>query len=225
MNSDIFIELSLIMAFTAAVVFIMRLLKQPLIIGYILTGILVGPSVFNFIQEPEVIESLGKFGIALLLFVVGLGLNYRVVKEVGRTAVLTGVGQVLFTTLIAYVFVQAIGFSGTNALFIAVSMAFSSTIIILKLLNDKKEQNKLYGKISIGFLLVQDVLATIALVMASASSSGSLEADDFMILALKAAVLFSGLWLATQYILKPTAKFFSRSQELLFLFTIAWGLA
>jgi Kef-type K+ transport system membrane component KefB len=223
MHSDIFIEISLILAATAAVAVVMRLLKQPLIIGYILTGIIVGPSFLDLVKEPEIIESLGKFGIALLLFVVGLGLNYKVVKEVGRTAVLTGVGQVLFTTIIAYVLVQALGFSGTDALFIAVAMAFSSTIIILKLLNDKKEQNKLYGKIAIGFLLVQDVLATIALVIASASGSGSLDFDDLLLLVLKGAVLFSGLWLVTQFILKPTAKFLSRSQELLFLFTLAWG--
>lgn len=223
MHSDIFVEFSLILAATAVIAVIMRLLKQPLIIGYILTGILVGPSVFNFIQEPELVESLGKFGIALLLFVVGLGLNYHVVKEVGKASILTGVGQVTFTTLIAYVFVQAIGFSGISALYIAVAMAFSSTIIILKLLNDKKEQNKLYGKISIGFLLVQDVLATLALVIASASGNGSLDVESFVVLLLKAIMLFTGLWILTQIVLKPTAKFLSRSQELLFLFTIAWG--
>jgi Kef-type K+ transport system membrane component KefB len=223
MHSDIFVELSLILAVTALIAMIMRLLKQPLIIGYILTGIIAGPSFLDLVNEPEIIESLGKFGIALLLFIVGLGLNYKVVKEVGRTAVLTGVGQVLFTTIIAYVLVQSLGFNGADALFVAVAMAFSSTIIILKLLNDKKEQNKLYGKIAIGFLLVQDILATIALVLASASGSGSLEIDDLILLVLKGAALFSGLWLITQFILKPTAKFLSRSQELLFLFTLAWG--
>lgn len=223
MSSDIFVELSLILAVTATIAVVMRLLKQPLIIGYIVTGILVGPSVFNFLQEPEVVESLGKFGIALLLFVVGLGLNYRVIKEVGKASVLTGIGQVTFTTLIAYMFVQALGFSGASALYISVAMAFSSTIIILKLLNDKKEQNKLHGKISIGFLLVQDVLATVALVLASASGSGSLGPADITILILKAAMLFAGLYLITQFVLRPTEKFFSKSQELLFLFTIAWG--
>jgi Kef-type K+ transport system membrane component KefB len=223
MHSDIFIELSLVLAVTATIAIVMRLLKQPLIIGYILTGILVGPSVFNFLQEPEIVESLGKFGIALLLFVVGLGLNYQVIKEVGKASVLTGIGQVAFTTIIAFTFVQALGYTGASAIYIAVAMAFSSTIIILKLLNDKKEQNKLYGKISIGFLLVQDVLATVALVLASASGSGSLETSDIVVLILKASMLFAGLWLLTQYFLRPTANFFSRSQELLFLFTIAWG--
>lgn len=223
MEHDIFVELSLIIAATALVATIMRLLRQPLIIGYILTGIIVGPSVLDIVNEPETIESLGKFGIALLLFVVGLGLNYKVVKEVGKTSVLTGFGQVLITTFVAFGLTRAIGFSTVDAIYTSVAMAFSSTIIILKLLNDKKEQNKLYGKISIGFLLVQDVTATIALVIASASNNGSVNFADFGFLALKALGLFTGLWILTQIFLKPTAKFFSRSQELLFLFTIAWG--
>lgn len=223
MEHDIFVELSIVIAATALVASVMRVLRQPLIIGYILTGIILGPSVFDFVKDTELIESLGKFGIALLLFVVGLGLNFRVVKEVGKTSVLTGVGQVLITTIAAFGLTKAIGFSTIEAVYASVAMAFSSTIIILKLLNDKKEQNKLYGKISIGFLLVQDVIATIALVIASASSSGSLKANDFLVLSIKGLFLFAGLWIATQLILKPTVKFFSRSQELLYLFTLAWG--
>jgi Kef-type K+ transport system membrane component KefB len=223
MHSDLFTELSLVLALAAGVAIIARLFKQPLIIAYIVTGILVGPSVLDFLKDPEAIESFGKFGIALLLFIVGLGLNVAAVKEVGKPAVLTGVGQVMFTTIIAFVLTTALGYDTTASIYIAVAMAFSSTIIILKLLNDKKEQNKLYGKISIGFLLVQDVIATIALVVASASSSGSLEFGDFLVLLGKAAALTVALVIATQFILKPLSKFLSRSQELLFLFTLAWG--
>jgi Kef-type K+ transport system membrane component KefB len=223
MSHDLFTELSLVLALAAGLSIIARMLRQPLIIAYIVTGVLVGPSVFDFLKDPEAIESFGKFGIALLLFIVGLGLNYKAVKEVGKSAVFTGVGQVLFTTLIVYILTQALGYGMTESIYIAVAMAFSSTIIVLKLLNDKKEQNKLYGKISIGFLLVQDVIATIALVVASASSSGSLELDDFLFLLSKALILAGILYLASHYILKPLSRFLAKSQELLFLFTLAWG--
>jgi len=222
-HSDLFTELSVVLAISAVVAILMRVLKQPLIIAYIITGILVGPSIFNYLKEPEAIESFGKFGIALLLFIVGLGLNFKAVKEVGKAAVFTGVGQVIITTLISFVITHALGYGTTEALYISVAMAFSSTIIILKLLNDKKEQNKLYGKISIGFLLVQDVIATLALVVASASGSGRLQIDDLVILLAKAIGLGVGLILASKFILRPLASFLSRSQELLFLFTLSWG--
>ncbi len=223
MHHDLFAELSTVLALTAGVALLARLLKQPLIIAYIVTGILVGPSAFNLLGDPEAIESFGKFGIALLLFIVGLGLNYKAVKEVGKTAVFTGVGQVVCTTAIGFFVSKVLNYSVTESIYIAVALAFSSTIIVLKLLNDKKEQNKLYGKISIGFLLVQDVIATLALVVASASSSGSLQLSDFAILFAKGVLLACALYGANKLLLTPIAKFLSRSQELLFLFTLSWG--
>lgn len=202
---------------------LMRALRQPLIIGHILTGILVGPSVFGLVRSPETIEAFGSFGIALLLFIVGLGLNPRVVKEVGRVSLLTGAGQVLFTSLFGYALVRSLGYNAVAAFYISVALTFSSTIIILKLLNDKKEQNKLYGKISIGFLLVQDLIATIALLVASATGRGGFGLETFTTLAIKGLVLGVLLFLVTHYVLRPLTAFLSRSQELLFLFALAWG--
>lgn len=223
MHGNVFVEVSALIAFSAGIAMVMRFLRQPLIIGYIITGLLVGPSLLSIVQTPETIDLLGNFGVALLLFIVGLGLNPKVIKEVGRVSVLTGVGQVVFTTLIGYFIASQLGYDSTTALYISVGLAFSSTIIILKLLNDKKEQNKLFGKISIGFLLVQDILATIALVIASASSQGSVNVDDFLMLFGKALGAIIAIFLVTKFIIKPMTNFLSKTQELLFLFSIAWG--
>lgn len=220
---DVFTELSLLMAIGLGVSIVMKLLKQPLIVGHIFTGILVGPVVFGVIKDTETIEVLSKFGITLLLFIVGLGLNPKVVKEVGKTAVITGVGQVFFTTGVGYIVTKAFGYDNTTALYISVALAFSSTIIILKLLNDKKEQNKLYGKIAIGFLLVQDIIATFALLIASASKGSGLQITDFSILLVKGAAAAMLLFAVTHYVVRPATNFLSKSQELLFLFAIAWG--
>ncbi len=219
-----FSEISLLIAFSAGVALLMRALKQPLIIGHILTGIIVGPSLLGFVQSPETVGLLGEFGIALLLFVVGLGLNPKVVREVGKVAVFTGVGQILFTVLFATLLTRALGYSTIESLYLSVAMAFSSTIIILKLLSDKKEQNKLYGKISIGFLLVQDVVATFALVIASASGRGDLSVGGILELCLIGLWLGAAIWSVMHVILRPMTAFLSRSQEMLFLFTIAWAL-
>jgi Kef-type K+ transport system membrane component KefB/Trk K+ transport system NAD-binding subunit len=219
----IFTEISLLLAISAGIALLMRYLRQPLIIGHILTGILVGPSLLGLVSSPETIEVFGSFGIALLLFIVGLGLNPRVVKEVGRVSLLTGVGQVLFTSFFGFMLVRALGYSAVAAFYISIALTFSSTIIILKLLTDKKEQNKLYGKISIGFLLVQDLIATVALLLASATGRGGLSYDALLALSVKGLILGLLLFIVSHYVLRPMTGFLSRSQELLFLFALSWG--
>jgi Kef-type K+ transport system membrane component KefB/Trk K+ transport system NAD-binding subunit len=225
MEHALFIELSLIIAIGTGVSILMRLLKQPLIIGYIITGLLVGPTVFDLVTSGETLTVFSDMGIALLLFLVGLGLNPRVIKEVGKVAVLTGVGQVAFTTFFGYLIVSALtDLSKTATLYVAIGLAFSSTIIILKLLSDKKEQTRLHGKIATGFLLIQDILATFALLFVSANGSGGLNAEDLLLLFLKGMVLAAGIYLVTSLILPRLTKTIAGSQELLFLFAIAWGL-
>ena len=221
---DVFTELSLIIAIGAGVSLVMRLLKQPLIIGHIVTGIIVGPSLLSLVESADTIEIFSKIGIALLLFIIGLGLNPKVIKEVGRVSLLTGLGQVVFTVLLGLAVTTLYGYGLVAGLYIAVALAFSSTIIILKLLTDKKEHNKLYGKISIGFLLVQDIIATIALVVASTSAKGTgLGVGDIVFLLLKAGIIIALVVAFTHFVIRPMNSVLARSQELLFLFAVAWG--
>lgn len=223
MNSTIFVEISALLVISAAIGMVMRWLRQPLLIGYILTGLIVGPSILHLIKTPETIDVLGSFGVALLLFIVGLGLNPRVIKEVGKVSLLAGVGQISLTTGIGFVLARALGYNNVTSLYIALALAFSSTIIILKLLSDRREQNKLFGKITIGVLIIQDIVASLALVIASAGSSGSFSFDQFTWLFVKGVLLVCSAILVTQLIIKPLNNFLSRSQELLFLFALAWG--
>lgn len=220
---SIFTEISLLLVLAAAMAMIMRALKQPLIIGHILIGLIVGPAVLGIVDSPEAIELLGNFGIALLLFIVGLGLNPKVIKEVGKVSLLTGLGQVIFTSAIGFWVTTLLGYDPMAAFYIAVALTFSSTIIILKLLTDKKEQNKLYGKIAIGFLLVQDIVATFALVIASASGQGNLNVQDIALLAIKGIGLAVATFLVANLVVRRLSGFLARSQEMLFLFAIAWG--
>lgn len=223
MHNNIFTEISLVIAFATLVALLMRKLKQPLIIGHILSGILLGPAVFGVIRSNETIELMGSFGIALLLFLVGLGLNPRIIKEVGKVSLLTGLGQILFTTAAGVGVSMLFGYDLIPSLYIAIALTFSSTIIILKLLTDKREHNKLYGKISIGFLLVQDIAATIALVIASASGGKNISASSIGLLVLKGLMLILVTIALAQFVIKPMSNFLSKTQELLFLFAIAWG--
>ena len=223
MHNNIFTEISLVIGFATIMAMFMRRLKQPLIIGHILTGILLGPAVFGVIKSSDTIQLFGSFGIALLLFLVGLGLNPRVIKEVGKVSLLTGIGQIIFTTIAGIAVATLFGYSLITSLYIAIALTFSSTIIILKLLTDKREHNKLYGKIAIGFLIVQDIVATIALVIASASGSESATPLSLILLLGKALGLVLITILVAQLIIKPLGNFLTKSQELLFLFAISWG--
>ncbi len=224
MDHSLFTEISLIIAIAAFVSLIMRLLKQPLIIGYILTGILVGPAILNIVHSESTFEVFSKIGIALLLFIVGLGINPKVVKELGKVSLLVGLIQILLTSALGFVVSQLFGYSAQVSVIIAVALAFSSTIIIIKLLSDKKEQSRLYGKIAIGILLVQDVVATIALLFLSASGEGALALGEFGSLAVKGVLLATLLFVSGNYIFPHITKLVASSQEFLFLFALGWGL-
>lgn len=225
MVADTLTQLSIVVAIGALISIVMKLIKQPLIIGYIITGLVVGPTLLNIVQEADTIELFSKIGIALLLLVIGLGLNPKVIKEVGKVSTLTGVGQVIFTTAIGFILVRLLGYGSTEAIYVAIALTFSSTIIVLKLLSDKKEQNRLYGKISIGFLLVQDLIAMIALMLAA-----TVGANDSTSLFSVFKVLFYGFGIgalviaASAFLLPYINKVIASSQELLFLFAISWGL-
>lgn len=221
----VFNEIALIIAIGTGIAFVMQLLRQPLIIGYIITGILVGPSALDLIKSEETITVFANLGIALLLFIIGLGLNPRVIKEVGKAAVLAGMIQIAITTVLGYGVSLLLGFSSLEAIIIGVALAFSSTIIILKLISDKKEQTRLYAKICVGVLLVQDIVATIALlVLSSSDAETGLSGADFALLAIKASLAILIMFVVSVEILPRFTKLISRSQEFLFLFALGWGL-
>jgi Kef-type K+ transport system membrane component KefB/Trk K+ transport system NAD-binding subunit len=221
---EVFIELSIIIGITVLIAGIMRLLKQPLIIGYILTGIIVSPYFLNIVRSTETIAVFSQIGVALLLFIVGLSLSPKVIKEVGKVSLVTGIGQIIFTSLIGFLISRLLGFSIIVSLYIAIALTFSSTIIIMKLLSDKKDMEKLYGKISIGFLLVQDIFV-IALLLVISFFSGRLDTTNLTLGTVLGGILLIGaLILISIYILPSLSKFFAKSQEFLFLFSIGWGL-
>ena len=222
--NDVFLELSLVISVVLVVSLCMRLLRQPLLIGYIISGILVGPLILNIVHTEDTLDVFAHFGIALLLFIIGLGLNPKIIKDVGRTATLTGIAQVVFTTGVGWLIVSALGYSPVVALYVAIALAFSSTIIVLKLLSDKKEHNRLYAKISIGFLLVQDICATLILVAISILNTDNLQPSVVFELLAKGLLLISGLWILATYILPRFKKLISDNQEFLFIFSIAFGL-
>ncbi|MGC9309110.1 MAG: cation:proton antiporter [Candidatus Nanoarchaeia archaeon] len=218
-----FIQFGLIILIVLGVSLIIRLLKQPLIIGYIISGILVGPFLLDLIGKGEILTLFSELGIAFLLFMVGLHLSPKVIKEVGKISIITGLGQIIFTSGIGYLIARLIGFQAITSLYIAVALTFSSTIIIMKLLSDKEALEKLYGKISIGFLLIQDLVAIIILIVIS-SLSGDGSSSMLLSTLIKGSILLAILIPTSYYLLPKFSDFLARSQEFLFLFSISWGI-
>jgi Kef-type K+ transport system membrane component KefB/voltage-gated potassium channel Kch len=218
-----FIQFGVIILIVVLVSLIMRLLKQPLIVGYILSGILVGPLFLDLIQEGKTFFTFSQMGIAFLLFIVGLHLSPKVLKQVGGISLVNGFGQIAFTVGLGYFIALALGFDKIVSLYLAIAITFSSTIIVMKLLSDKDDMDKLYGKISMGLALVQNLVAIVILIIISSlSMSGGFGSSLFFTL-IKGILLICFLIPLGYFILPKLNNFLAKSTEFLFLFSIAWG--
>ncbi|MGH7196842.1 MAG: cation:proton antiporter [Candidatus Saccharimonadales bacterium] len=223
MEYSLFTQLSIVLVVVATVSGVMRLLRQPLIIGYIISGVLVGPTFLDILGNQEAFHAFSSLGIALLLFIIGLGLNVDIIKRLGRVVIVTAMVQMVLTALIGGLVALTFGVPLVAASILGLAVSFSSTIVIIKLLNDKREQRQLYGQIAIGILIVQDVVASIALLFVAAGDTGNLPATELAMLFAKGIALAAGLTLVVTQILPRLERFVASSQEFLFLFAIAWG--
>jgi Kef-type K+ transport system membrane component KefB len=216
-------ELAVIILLAAFLGFIAKMLRQPLIIAYIATGAVIGYFGFVDLSEQTAFRFFSDLGIMFLLFLVGLEINYTSLKLVGKTSFIVGIGQVLFTSFLGYFIALGLGFDPVGSVYIAVALAFSSTIIVVKLLSEKRDLNSLYGKISVGFLLVQDFVAILILLGLSGLAPGG--EVDWLALGmtiLKGLGLFAlMLWLGRK-ILPFVFDRVARSSELLFIISLAW---
>jgi len=222
-----FYETAFVLLISAIVGAIGLRLRQPLIVAFIAVGILVGPSAFGWVIPSEEMELLAELGIALLLFVVGLKLDLHLIQSMGSVALATGLGQVAFTSIVGFLISLLLGFPPLTAVYIAVALTFSSTIIVVKLLSDKREIDSLHGRIALGFLIVQDLV--VVLVMIGLSALGG-EADlapgiALLQLLLKGGLLLLGVGGMMAFVLPKLLHHLARSQELLLVFAIAWAVA
>jgi Kef-type K+ transport system membrane component KefB len=228
MVENVFLEFSLILGISALIGFIGLQLRQPLIVSFIAVGILVGPSVLDIVQSGDKIDLLAHIGIAILLFVVGLKLDLHIIKNMGLVALATGLGQVIFTSIFGFLIALLLGYDPIAATYIAVALTFSSTIIIVKLLSDKKELDTLHGKIAIGFLIVQDIAVILAMILLTAI--GGSDANDTTLSLQILKMVGSGIFmlvvvaLIMKYIIPSLLKMVARSSEMLILFAIAWAV-
>ncbi|MCS3923542.1 cation:proton antiporter [Methanosalsum natronophilum] len=226
---NVFYEISILILLATVFGAIMLRLKQPLIVAFIIIGILVGPSYLGWIEATEEVELLAEMGIALLLFVVGLKLDLHLIRTLGPIAVATGLGQVIFTSVFGFFIALGLGLDTIPALYVAVALTFSSTIIIVKLLSDKKEVDELHGRIAIGFLIVQDIVVVLVMIGLSALGAGTAAESDvtaeIIFLFLSGIAFLAAIAFMMFFVLPTLLRHLAKSQELMVLFAVAWALS
>jgi Kef-type K+ transport system membrane component KefB/Trk K+ transport system NAD-binding subunit len=227
-QGNTFYETAAILSLAAVLGAIGQKLRQPLVIMFLLTGILAGPAVFGFIQSYDQIELLARMGISLLLFIVGLRLDLSLIRTMGPVVLMAGLGQIIFTAAVGLAIALALKMPLASAAYVAVALTFSSTIIIVKLLSDRKEIDALHGRIAVGILIVQDMAAILALVELATFGSELAPGQSILAKSLTMAVKGIGLLAAVgvlmRYVLPPLLSRLAQSQEMLTLFAIAWAV-
>jgi len=223
MIADIFIELSLLIIFSTAMAGLMKIMKQPILVGYIIAGVFAGPLFLNLIQASDVANVFSQIGIAFLLFIVGLHLDPDILKKLGKVSFITGIGQIFFTFILGFIICYfGFAFSLLVSLYIGIAFTFSSTIIVMKLLSDKGDLDSLYGRIAIAILLIQDIVAIIVLMLISASNYQG----AFFELVARTFTMGLGLIFAllifSKYLLPRILDMIARSAEFLTMFAISW---
>lgn len=224
--NNIFIQLAIILGLSSALGYLIVRLKLPLLIAYLLTGLVIATTAVFDARASEVLHFLPEIGIAFVLFLVGMELDLREIKSLGKPIIIAGTLQILITTIVGSSIAQLLGFGVTESWYLGVGLAFSSTILVIKLLLDKKDLSALYGKLAIGILLLEDFLAVILLLFLTVSSSilglGLQEAAPLLTFILKAVILFILALVLSRFILPSVFKSAAKHNELLFLASLAW---
>ncbi|HET6623708.1 MAG TPA: cation:proton antiporter [Gaiellaceae bacterium] len=223
---DVFAEIAVILLVSALAGLVAVRLHQPLVVAFVAVGVVVGPSVLGVVQPGSELELFAELGVALLLFVVGLKLDLHVLRDLGPVALVVGAVQVVVIAGVGVVLALAVGMETEAALYVGIGLALSSTVIVVKLLSDRHEIDDLHGRLAVGILIVQDLVAVVVMIAvanAGEDESGSLAA------ALASAVLGGVALLVVlaalmRWVLTPLVHALARNADLLLLFAIAWAV-
>ena len=217
------LELAIVILIAAVLGATAKLFKQPIVLAYLIAGVVIGYFGFFRFTDKEIFRMFSDLGIMFVLFLVGLEINYTSLRLVGKPSLIIGFAQIVFTFIIGFLIALLFGFNNLISAYIAIALTFSSTVIVVKILSEKKDLNSLYGKLSIGILLVQDFLAILLLIILTGVESGKgLILSDILLTIVKGAALFVLMLILGKKIFPKIFDKIAHSQELLFLTSLAW---
>jgi CPA2 family monovalent cation:H+ antiporter-2 len=157
-QASVFRELLVLAGVSLAIVLLFHRLRLPVVIGFIVTGVLIGPGGFGLIRDSALVNTMAEIGVVLLLFTVGLEFSVADLRALGRRAAVAGILQVVLTTAVVAAALVAAGVHPAAATFFGMLVSVSSTAIVLKLFTDRGELFSPHGRLSTGVLILQDVL-------------------------------------------------------------------
>ena len=223
---QLLLDLGFIIITAAVCAFAGKWIRMPTIVCYILAGIILGP-VFHLVELDYSLKLISELGIALLLFLVGLELSFEKIKNLGRVGLVLGSSQMLLTALGGYLVARFMGFASLEALFLGATVTFSSTVVVIKLLDQKGVMRRLFARISIALFLAQDIVVIAALTLLS-SFEGS-EPVAPMVMLQNLAKAFGGMALlltivlvASRYLLPRPFAWAARSPDTVFIWALCW---
>lgn len=217
----VFNETAALLVLGATLGFVGQWLRQPLIVAFIVAGIVAGPDVLGVVSSAVHVQVLGELGVAVLLFLVGLKLDPGLLRTLGPVALVTGSAQVLLTALAGAGVSLALGMPARTAAIIGLALTFSSTIIVIKLLWDKGEVDSLHGRLALGLLIAQDLLVVVLMGLLAGLRGGA-QGGLWQAL-IGGLVLLATVLLFTRYLAQGLLARMARSPELLVTFAVAWA--
>ncbi len=177
-------DLAIIMLMAGFVTLICHQFRQPIVLGYIIAGIIIGPHTppFSLISDEMTIKTLGELGVIFLMFSLGLEFNLRKLSKVGKTAVITAALEILLMVWVGYEAGILFGWSHINAIFLGAILSISSTTIIVKALNELNIKKEKFAQIIFGILIVEDIFAILILaLLSSLALTGGLRFDEIVL--------------------------------------------
>ncbi len=224
-----FCQLSLVLLLASSIGVVVYKLKLPLVVSYLLAGLLLSVVRLFDLGNSAVFEILPDIGIAFVLFLIGMELKLSEFKLLGRPIFITALGQIAISTLLGFGVAKLLGFNEIESLYLGLGLAFSSTVVVVKMLSDSRDLTSLYGKLSVGMLLVEDLVAIVVLMIISVNGLvAGLDAQNslaLIMIVVKAAALFIATFILSKYLLTKIFEYTAQSAELLYITSITWCFA
>jgi len=223
-HSSITTDVALCIVLAWGLAILAQLARQPLILAYLVAGYIIKPGNLNWVRDQSSIETISGLGLILLLFMIGLEIDLKKMLSAGKLIISAAVGQVVISIATGIAFFLALGFSLSagklDALYLAMAAALSSTVIIVKILYEKRELDTLPGRITLGVLVLQDLFAI--LFLAVQPNLGNPSIQILLLSCAKVVVLIAVVLLASRYLLPPLFRTVARLPELVLVGSLAW---
>jgi monovalent cation:H+ antiporter-2, CPA2 family len=221
-------DFAIIMIIASVMTIISYKLKQPLILGYIGAGIIIGPHTppFSLVSNTDVLNLFAEIGIILLLFTVGMEFPIQKLKNIGKRATIITVVEQAGTLIVGYFVGQLLGFSFYNSLFMAVALSVSSTVILMKIMEELKVLREEASYLTLGILIIEDVvILSIFAILQSVGTTGVISLTEIVMPIGLTIIFIAGVLIVGSKTIPPLVDFVARTNHSDVLVVAVLGLA